>query len=145
MKFNLPIASNGSWTFYCGQLTQRFDEVSYFGLADNLTHSKETITAYRDTLITLLNYLPCGVKLVCVCSDGPVSQFKNRFIEAPIATFQKKENIQVELRGQWIVSGDGGSVKHWYVEGVNMKVHHHKCSSFVHACEDMFHVQKLQI
>jgi len=60
--------------------------------SNNITHSKETVVAYIDKL---LDDLPIIVKLVLIWSDGPSSQFKNRFISASIPVLQKKHGVQL--------------------------------------------------
>ena len=46
-------------------------------VSDNLDHGKGTVVAYIDYL---LNTLPAPVKTVSIWSDGPSSQFKNKYI-----------------------------------------------------------------
>ena len=48
-------------------------------VSDNLTHSKETLVAYIDRA---LEDLPSSVKIVSLWSDGPRSQFKNKYVAA---------------------------------------------------------------
>lgn len=114
---------------------------SHVVASDNLTHSKETIMAYMDTL---LDHLPHGVKLVYVWSDGPASQFKNRFIAAAIDALQKKHNVQVQWNffctshGKGPVDGIGGSVKrHVWKKVSTRKLIVTDAASFTCACADM--------
>ena len=55
----------------------------------NLNHSKETVVAYVDMI---LDTIPASVKSVSIWSDGPASQFKNRYIAAALHTLQAKYN-----------------------------------------------------
>ena len=112
--------------------------------SDNLTHSKDTILAYMDVL---LEELPNSVTFLSVWSDGPASQFKNRFIASGIAALQEKHNIEIQWNffytshGKGPVDGIGGSLKHH----VWSKVLSRKClvkdaESFVAAASGMRNV-----
>ena len=57
-----------------------------------LNHGKETVVAYIDHL---LDTLPAIVKSISIWSDGPSSQFKNRFVVAAISSLQEKHNIDI--------------------------------------------------
>lgn len=55
-------------------------------VSNNTDHSKSTIVAY---LHTLFLRIPKTIKVVQMWSDGPVSQFKNKFMAAVIILFEK--------------------------------------------------------
>ena len=82
--------------------------------SNNLDHGKDTIIAYIDHL---LDSLPATVKTISIWSDGPSSQFKNRFIVAAISALQEKHNVTIRWNffatshGKGPVDGIGGSVK----------------------------------
>jgi hypothetical protein len=82
--------------------------------SDNLDHGKDTVVAYIDYL---LDTLPTTVKTVSIWSDGPSSQFKNKFITAAIKALQDKHQIHIQWNyiatshGKGPVDGIGGSVK----------------------------------
>ena len=82
--------------------------------SDNLIHAKETIGPYIDYL---LSTLPKSVKTVSLWSDGPSSQFKNKYIVSMIPVLQKKYGITIRWNyfatshGKGAVDGIGGSVK----------------------------------
>lgn len=61
-------------------------------VSNNLHHTKETIVPY---LVKLLSNLPSSVKILKIWSDGPSSQFKNRFIAAMIVHLEAKFEIQI--------------------------------------------------
>ncbi|XP_071481354.1 uncharacterized protein [Diadema antillarum] len=114
---------------------------SYVITSDNLAHGKETVIAYLDKA---LDGLPDNVKKVSLWSDGPASQFKNRYIAASLDTLQCKHKLQIQWNffatshGKGPVDGIGGSVKH-HVWG---KVRARKAivsdaATFVAAVEDM--------
>lgn len=83
--------------------------------SDNLTHGKETVIAYLDKV---LDSLPDHVKKVSLWSDGPASQFKNRYFAASLDTLQCKHKLEIQWNffatshGKGPVDGIGGSVKH---------------------------------
>ena len=53
----------------------------------NTIHAKETVVAYISKLLLLLKArLPESLKTVHIWSDGPTSQFKNRYIAAAVHT-----------------------------------------------------------
>lgn len=82
--------------------------------SDDLVHSKDTIVAYIDKV---LDGLPKTVMIVSIWSDGPASQFKNRYIAAAIPALQKKHHITIRWNffatshGKGPVDGIGGAVK----------------------------------
>ena len=59
----------------------------YTLVSDNTDHSKDTIIAYIDRL---LEELPPTTKTINIWSDGPSSQFKNRYIAECIQSLEKK-------------------------------------------------------
>ncbi|KAJ4428489.1 hypothetical protein ANN_24526 [Periplaneta americana] len=61
-------------------------------VSDNLDHTKHTVVAYMDRL---LEEIPTEVNEVSVWSDGPSSQFKNRYIAASLKVLQEKHKLQV--------------------------------------------------
>ena len=81
---------------------------------DNLDHGKDTVVAYVDYL---LYTLPATVKTFSVWSDGPSSQFKNKFITAVIKALEDKHQINIKWtyfatsHGKGPVDGIVGSVK----------------------------------
>ncbi len=82
--------------------------------SDNTDHSKNTIVAY---LYTLLLRLPKTMKVVKIWSDGPVSQFKNKFVAAAIVLFEKLFPFKVvwnhfaTAHGKTAVDGIGAVAK----------------------------------
>ena len=82
-------------------------------VSDNLTHTKDTVVAYSDAV---LDTVPAS-KTVCIWSDRPASQFKNRLIAAAIPVFKAKHqltfkwNFFATSHGKGLVNGIGGSVK----------------------------------
>ena len=85
--------------------------------SDDLNHGKETVVSYIDHL---LNTLPAAVKSLSIWSDGPSSQFKNRFVVAAIASLQEKHDINITCNyfatshGKGPVDGIGGQEIHGY-------------------------------
>lgn len=82
--------------------------------SDNTTHSKDTVVAYIDFI---LEELPKDIKEVSIWSDGPASQFKNRYISAVLHSLEEKHlllitwNYFATSHGKGPVDGIGGSVK----------------------------------
>ena len=82
--------------------------------SDNLDHEKYTVVAYVDYL---LDTLPATVKTISVWSDGPSSQFKNKFITEVITALQDKHQINIKWNyfttshGKGPVDGTGDSVR----------------------------------
>lgn len=83
-------------------------------VSDNTNHSKETILPY---LFKLLEKLPTSVTILKIWSDGPSSQFKNRYIAAAIPALQQKFGIKIiwnffaASHGKGCVDGIGATVK----------------------------------
>lgn len=82
--------------------------------SDNLDHSKHTIVAYIDKL---LEEVPSEVENVSLWSDGPRSQFKNRFIAASLGILQRRHKTNITWNyfatshGKGPVDGIGGATK----------------------------------
>ncbi|KAG4075427.1 hypothetical protein HA402_015080 [Bradysia odoriphaga] len=82
--------------------------------SDNLHHTKETIVAY---LHKLFSSFPCTVKTVRIWSDGPTSQFKNRYIASVILRFEELFKVKIywnffaTAHGKACIDGIGASVK----------------------------------
>lgn len=82
--------------------------------SDNTKHSKETLVAF---LYKIFSMMPKTAKLVKLWSDGPSSQFKNKFMAAIIKTFEhrfKKKiiwNYFATSHGKGAVDGLGATVK----------------------------------
>lgn len=83
-------------------------------VSNNLHHTKETIIPY---VHKLLSSLPETVKIVKIWSDGPSSQFKNKFIAAIIGLLESTFNTSffwnyfATSHGKGCVDGIGATVK----------------------------------
>lgn len=83
-------------------------------VSDNLEHSKETILPFLHEIIRMM---PKTVKILKIWSDGPSSQFKNKFVGAMILLFEKLFNIQIiwnyfaTSHGKGCVDGIGATTK----------------------------------
>lgn len=73
-------------------------------VSDNTHHGKETLVPY---LYTIFKELPSSIKIVNVWSDGPSSQFKNKFIAAVIPVFE--EMFRVKIVWNFFATGHGKS------------------------------------
>lgn len=86
----------------------------YVIISENLIHSKDTIIAY---LSRILDEIPDDVNQVRIWSDGPSSQFKNKYIAASLKVLQNRKgkkivwNYFATSHGKGPVDGIGGSVK----------------------------------
>ena len=113
--------------------------------SDNLNHSKDTIVAYVDFL---LDNIPSTTKSVSIWSDGPSSQFKNRFIAAALKNLQDKHTIQITWNffatshGKAPIDGIGGAVKRQVWSAVKTRKHIVRdAKSFVVAANDSTNVK----
>lgn len=83
-------------------------------VSDNTDHTKFTIVPY---LWKLVSNLPSSCKILKIWSDGPTSQFKNKFMAAVISFFEEKFNIKIiwnyfaASHGKGCVDGLGATVK----------------------------------
>lgn len=83
-------------------------------VSDNLDHSKNTIIPYIDKI---LKEIPNSIEEVKIWSDGPSSQFKNRYIAAGIDVLQRRYNKNIiwnyfaTSHGKGPVDGIGGAIK----------------------------------
>lgn len=107
--WNQPQLSLFTSAFYHNTLFQ-----SNVFVSNNTTHTKETIVPY---LHQLLMKLPASVKILKVWSDGPSSQFKNKYIATIIPHFEKKFGIKIiwnyfaTSHGKGCVDGIGATAK----------------------------------
>lgn len=82
--------------------------------SDELNHSKNTIILHVDKI---LNEIPKEIESVNIWSDGPTSQFKNKYIAAALPTLNEKHNLKINWNfftmshGKGPVDGIGGSLK----------------------------------
>lgn len=87
---------------------------SYSVVADDPDHSKRTIVPYVDRLF---EELPKGIKTVHIWSDGPTSQFKNKFIATALLVLQRKHKMTIywnffaAFHGKGPTDGTGGALK----------------------------------
>ncbi len=84
---------------------------SYALVSDVLDHSKSTIIPFLDRILEEL------IEVVHIWSDGPSSQFKNRFIAASLSTLEAKYCMKIywnyfaTAHGKGPVDGIGGALK----------------------------------
>lgn len=87
---------------------------SYSVVTDDLDHSKRTIVPYIDRLF---EELPKDITSVHIWSDGPSSQFKNKFIATALPVLEKKHKIKIfwsffaASHGKGPTDGTGGALK----------------------------------
>ena len=60
--------------------------------SDDRGHNKESIMVFLDTL---MEGLPKDVKIIDFWSDGPTSQFKNRFVAEIIRYLHEKYGVKI--------------------------------------------------
>ena len=78
---------------------------------------------------TLLGQFPKTVKKVDIWSDGPSSQFKNRFIVAALPLLQQLSNLSItwnyfaSSNGKGAVDGIGGTIKRHVYNSVLLRDH----------------------
>lgn len=83
-------------------------------VSDNLDHTKATIVAY---IYKILRTVPKNISRVRMWTDGPTSQFKNKFIAATIKAFETKLkkkivwNFHATAHGKSVVDGIGAVAK----------------------------------
>lgn len=95
--------------FYFNELFQ-----SKVLVSDNLVHTKDTIVPY---LCKVMAKMPQSLKLLKIWSDGPSSQFKNKYIAAIIPHLEKRFNLKIiwnffaTSHGKGCIDGIGATVK----------------------------------
>ena len=84
-------------------------------ISDNLSHTKDSVITFIHKLISEL--IDISVKVLQLWSDGPRSQFKNRFIIAAVPWLEEKYSIKLcwnffaSSYGKGPVNGIGGTIK----------------------------------
>lgn len=92
--------------------------------SDNLDHTKETIFAY---LYKTFSMVPKKIKRIRLWTDGPSSQFKNKYMEATIKSFETKFrkkviwNYHATAHGKSCVDGIGAVAKNKMKRLVNSR------------------------
>lgn len=83
-------------------------------VSDSLVHTKETIIPY---IWKLLKELPKSLKILKIWSDGPSSQFKNKYIAAMIPLLETEFSLKIywnyfaTSHGKGCVDGIGATTK----------------------------------
>jgi len=96
--------------------------ISAVVVSDDLNHKKDSIVTFIDRLIGEL--VSTDVCLLHIWSDGPSSQFKNRYIAAAILFLQGRHSLDIQWHffatshGKGCVDGIGGLVKRKVTERV---------------------------
>ena len=62
-------------------------------ISDDVSHSKDSVLVFLDTLLTSL--LQSDTNILQVWSDGPSSQFKNRFVANCLPWFENKFKLKI--------------------------------------------------
>ena len=110
-----------------------FTSVAYFDdktlstviVSDNLHHGKMSIVPF---LTRLLHQFPDSVNKIDLWSDGPSSQFKNRYIVAALSLIQNLSKKQItwnyfaSYHGKGAIDGIGGTIKRHVQHVVNQRV-----------------------
>lgn len=111
-------------TLFTSALYYNDEITSKVYVSDNLQHTKETI------IPLLYNYfltMPKSIKCLKIWSDGPSSQFKNKFIAAIIPVFEKEFNIKIiwnyfaTSHGKGCIDGIGAMAKKVVRKHVNTR------------------------
>lgn len=74
--------------------------------SDNLDHTKETVTI-RTYISMILEEIPDEISQVTICSDGPISQFKNKYIAASLEVLKEKYHETIKWNCFAIIHGKG--------------------------------------
>lgn len=83
-------------------------------VSDSLVHTKETIITY---MYKILTDLPKSLKTLKIWSDGPSSQFKNKYIAAMIPHFEAEFGLKIfwnyfaTSHGKGCIDGIGATAK----------------------------------
>lgn len=83
-------------------------------VSDSTDHTNDTVV---DNMSRVLEELPTTIRKVKIWSDGPSSQFKNKYIAASLRFLENKHNVKIQWNyfatshGKGPVDGIGGSVK----------------------------------
>lgn len=107
-------------------------------VSDNSSHTKETIVPY---LWKLLSNMPSSLKILKIWSDGPSSQFKNKFMAALIPYFEERFQLKIiwnffaTAHGKGCVDGIGANVKSMVRKSIRARhIVVNNASDFVRAC-----------
>ena len=108
-------------------------------ISDDRGHNKDSIIVFLDTL---LNSLPSSVKNIVFWSDGPSSQFKNKFTGVMLKFFESKRDLKIKWNyfatshGKGPVDGVGAIIKRFVTSKImTRKVMVQDVQSFVKASE----------
>ena len=93
------------------------DKMGMVIVSSNLTHTKYSIFVFMQYIFQYLKEHFPLVKTVNVFSDGPSSQFKQKYLFSNLSTWQEEFDIELKWNffatshGKGVVDGIGGSVK----------------------------------
>ena len=102
-------------TVFTAALWQNKECKSAVVISDDLNHCKESVLVFVETLLT--NLLQDDIKVVHIWSDGPSSQFKNRFVAAALPWLEKQCKVKIDWNffaashGKGPVDVSGGTIK----------------------------------
>ena len=86
-------------------------------ISDDLTHSKHSIFAFMQCIFRNLTTKFSNIKTVNVFSDGPTSQFKQRFLFSNLHSWEQEHSFNIiwnffaTSHGKGVVDGIGGTLK----------------------------------
>lgn len=101
-------------TLFTSALYYGEDVHSKVFVSDNEKHTKDTIVPF---LYKILTSLPKDLKILKIWSDGPTSQFKNKFMAAMISRFESEFELKIywnyfaTSHGKGCIDGIGATAK----------------------------------
>ncbi|KAK6178203.1 hypothetical protein SNE40_013013 [Patella caerulea] len=104
-------------TVYTVMITYRNEKLSYVITSDNLSHDKNAVAAFTSIMLDIITETLPTVKKICIWTDGPSSQYKNKYIFTLLAKLQEHHAVQLNWnffatsRGKGPNDGIGGNVK----------------------------------
>ena len=90
---------------------------SHVIVSDDLSHDKKSVAVFIDKILKEVKECNPGLKVVHIFSDGPSSQFKNRYIVSFLKAYHQKTGVKIlwhyfaTSHGKGVVDGIGGTVK----------------------------------
>ncbi|KAK6175722.1 hypothetical protein SNE40_014117 [Patella caerulea] len=104
-------------TVYTVMITYRNEKLSYVITSDNLSHDKNAVAAFTSIMLDIITETLPTVKKICIWTDGPSSQYKNKYIFTLLAKLQEHHAVQLNWNffatshGKGPNDGIGGNVK----------------------------------
>ena len=104
-------------------------------VSDDLNHTKHSIYVFMEHILTHLKATYPDIEIIDVFSDGPTSQFKQRYLFSNLHSWEEEHDLKITWNffatshGKGVVDGIGGTLKRAVWRKVKAEAAHISCAS----------------